>query len=38
MPFLFWMPLIVMRGLWQAAQADAQMLFDPPAPQDKNPG
>jgi hypothetical protein len=38
MPFLFWMPLIVMRGLWQAAEADAQMLFNPYKPHDENPG
>jgi hypothetical protein len=38
MPFLFWMPMIMMRGLWQAAEADAQALFNPCAPKDKNPG
>jgi hypothetical protein len=27
MPFLFWMPMIVMCGLWKAAQEDAQTLF-----------
>lgn len=27
MPFLFWMPMIVMCGLWRAAEADAQPLF-----------
>jgi hypothetical protein len=27
MPFLFWMPMIVMCGLWRAAQEDAQSLI-----------
>jgi hypothetical protein len=30
MPFLFWMPMIVMCGLWRAAQEDAQSLIPPP--------
>src|SRR5437868_3262022 len=29
MPFLFWMPMIVMCGLWRAAEADTQALFPP---------
>ena len=29
MPFLFWMPLIVMCGLWKAAEDDAQAMFKP---------
>jgi hypothetical protein len=27
MPFLFWMPMIVMCGLWRAAEEDAKTLF-----------
>ena len=27
MPFLFWMPMIVMCGLWRAAEEDARVLF-----------
>jgi len=27
MPFLFWMPMIVMCGLWRAVEADTQALF-----------
>jgi len=27
MPFLFWMPMIVMCGLWRAAEEDARTLF-----------
>jgi hypothetical protein len=27
MPFLFWMPMIVMCGLWRAAEEDAKALF-----------
>jgi hypothetical protein len=27
MPFLFWMPMIVMCGLWRAADEDARVLF-----------
>ena len=27
MPFLFWMPMIVMCGLWRAAEQDARALF-----------
>jgi len=27
MPFLFWMPMIVMCGLWRAAQEDAESLI-----------
>ena len=27
MPFLFWMPMIVMCGLWRAAEDDAKALF-----------
>ncbi len=27
MPFLFWMPMIVMCGLWRAAEADAKTFF-----------
>jgi hypothetical protein len=27
MPFLFWMPMIVMCGLWRAAQEDARALI-----------
>jgi len=27
MPFLFWMPMIVMCGLWKAAEEDARTLF-----------
>jgi hypothetical protein len=30
MPFLFWMPMIVMCGLWRAAEQDAQAVFLPP--------
>lgn len=30
MPFLFWMPMIVMCGLWRAAEADTVALFQPP--------
>jgi hypothetical protein len=29
MPFLFWMPMIVMCGLWRATEQDAQTLFPP---------
>ena len=29
MPFLFWMPMIVMCGLWRAAEQDAQALLPP---------
>jgi len=29
MPFLFWMPMIVMCGLWRAAEEDARTLFLP---------
>jgi hypothetical protein len=29
MPFLFWMPMIVMCGLWRAAEEDARTLFPP---------
>jgi hypothetical protein len=29
MPFLFWMPMIVMCGLWRAAEEDAKALFPP---------
>jgi hypothetical protein len=31
MPFLFWMPMIVMCGLWRAAEDDARTLFSPGA-------
>jgi hypothetical protein len=27
MPFLFWMPMIVMCGLWRAAEEDAKTFF-----------
>lgn len=27
MPFLFWMPMIVMCGLWRAAEEDARTLL-----------
>jgi hypothetical protein len=27
MPFLFWMPMIVMCGLWRAAEDDAKTYF-----------
>ena len=27
MPFLFWMPMIVMCGLWRAAEEDARALI-----------
>jgi hypothetical protein len=27
MPFLFWMPMIVMCGLWRAAEEDAKSFF-----------
>ena len=27
MPFLFWMPMIVMCGLWRAAEEDAKAFF-----------
>jgi len=27
MPFLFWMPMIVMCGMWRAAEEDARALF-----------
>jgi hypothetical protein len=27
MPFLFWMPMIVMCGMWRAAEDDARALF-----------
>jgi hypothetical protein len=27
MPFLFWMPMIVMCGLWRAAEANTRALF-----------
>ncbi len=27
MPFLFWMPMIVMCGLWRAVEDDARTLF-----------
>ena len=27
MPFLLWMPMIVMCGLWRAAEEDAKLLF-----------
>jgi hypothetical protein len=30
MPFLFWMPMIVMCGLWRAAEEDTRALFPPP--------
>jgi hypothetical protein len=29
MPFLFWMPMIVMCGLWRAAEKDTRALFPP---------
>ena len=29
MPFLFWMPMIVMCGLWRAAEEDARSLLPP---------
>jgi hypothetical protein len=29
MPFLFWMPMIVMCGLWRAAEADVSALVLP---------
>ena len=29
MPFLFWMPMIVMCGLWRAAEEDARALLPP---------
>ncbi len=28
MPFLLWMPMIVMCGLWRAVEANMQPLFD----------
>ncbi len=28
MPFLLWMPMIVMCGLWRAAETKMQPLFD----------
>jgi hypothetical protein len=30
MPFLFWMPMIVMCGMWRAAEEDAKILFTTP--------
>jgi hypothetical protein len=30
MPFLFWMPMIVMCGFWRAAEDDARALFPSP--------
>jgi hypothetical protein len=30
MPFLFWMPMIVMCGLWRAAEDDAKTYFTTP--------
>jgi hypothetical protein len=27
MPFLFWMPMIVMCGMWRAAEEDTRALF-----------
>jgi hypothetical protein len=27
MPFLFWMPMIMMRGLWQVAEDDMRTFF-----------
>jgi hypothetical protein len=27
MPFLFWMPMIVMCGLWRTAEEDTRALF-----------
>ena len=27
MPFLFWMPMIMMRGLWQVAEDDMRAFF-----------
>jgi hypothetical protein len=30
MPFLFWIPMIVMCGLWQAAEDDAKAFFPTP--------
>jgi len=29
MPFLFWMPMIVMCGLWRAAEEDTRALLPP---------
>jgi hypothetical protein len=29
MPLLFWMPMIVMCGLWRAAEEDARALLPP---------
>ena len=28
MPFLFWMPMILMRGLWDLAEENARMEWD----------
>ena len=30
MPFLFWIPMIVMCGLWRAAEDDAKAFFPTP--------
>ena len=27
MPFLFWMPMIVMHGMWRAAEERTRVLF-----------
>jgi hypothetical protein len=32
MPFLFWLPMIVMSGLWSVAEDNSRALADPTTP------